>query len=184
MTINGRGLVPAGHPLQVSASPSLASIRELVHHADLVLAFGTELGRTDYNMFDRAPFSVSSPLIRADIDPVQIARNQPSDIALVGDSTQLTYAGNLYLPIAHAAGWFNSACGFGEIKSSMINRDVTPIGVDLHTPDFVSLAKAYGLATAAPTSLEELRATLLRAVAAGKPMLIEMQEADFLGDHT
>ncbi len=302
MTINGRGLVPAGHPLQVSASPSLASIRDLINNADLVLAFGTELGRTDYNMFDRTPFSVSAPLIRADIDPVQIARNQPSDIALVGDagaamrdllsmlvpknakgakraksarkaamaeqdqkyttlitildgifsavpnavmvgdSTQLTYAGNLYLPIAHAARWFNSACGFGalgyglpaaigarvaapqnpviciagdgglqfslaelgaamevggpliilcwnnkgfgEIKSSMINRDVTPIGVDLHTPDFVSLAKAYGLAAAAPTSLEELRATLLRAVAAGKPMLIEMQEADFLGDHT
>jgi len=294
--------VPADHPLGVPASPSLHAVRELISNADLVLAFGTELGRTDYNMVDRAPFMVAAPLIRADIDPVQIARNQPSDIALVGDagaamrdllsmlepasknangaararatrkaamaeqddkytaliailegifaavpnavivgdSTQLTYAGNLYLPIGNAARWFNSACGFGalgyglpaaigarvaapqqpviciagdgglqfslaelgaaievggplvilcwnnngfgEIKTSMINRDVTPIGVDLHTPNFVSLAKAYGLEAAAPTSLDGLRALLRKAMAARKPMLIEMQEACFLDD--
>lgn len=177
MTINGRGLIPAGHPLEVSASPSLNSVRELISDADLVLDFGAKLGQTDYNLFDREPFSVSPPLIRADIDPVQIARNQPSDVALVGDaraamrdllsaldpepkhangaaraevarmaamdeqdekyttlirilegilveipnaivvgdSTQLTYAGNLYLPIGTKARRFNSACGFGVL---------------------------------------------------------------------
>ncbi len=302
MTINGRGLVPAGHPLEVSASPSLRAVRELIHSADLVLAFGTEMGRTDYNMFDGEPFSLSAPLIRSDIDPVQIARNQPSDIALVGDagaalhdllsalapepkkadgaarakasreaalaeqdqkyrtlisilgdivtavpdavvvgdSTQLTYAGNLYLPISTSTRWFNSACGFGalgyalpaaigaraaqperpviciagdgglqftlgelgtamevggplvilcwnnrgfgEIKSSMIHRGVTPIGVDLHTPDFVVLAKAYGLEAVAPDTPDELGALLQKAVTSGKPMMIEIEEALFLKD--
>ncbi len=299
MTINGRGLIPAGHPLEVSASPSLNSVRELISDADLVLAFGTELGRTDYNMFDREPFSVSSPMIRADIAPVQIARNQPSDVALVGDagaamrdllsaldpeskhadgsaraevtrkaakaeqdakyttlisilegiltevpnavivgdSTQLTYAGNLYLPIGIEARWFNSACGFGalgyalpaaigariampenpviciagdgglqfslgelgaamevggslivicwnnsgfgEIKSSMLRRGVTPIGVDLHTPDFVNIAKAYGLDAEKLESPESLPRLLRKAAGSKKPTLIEIDEAQF-----
>ena len=39
--------------------------------------------------------------------------------------------------------WNNN--GYGEIKSSMLRSGVAPIGVDLHTPDFVEIAKAYGL---------------------------------------
>ncbi len=302
MTINGRGLVPAGHPLEVSASPSLNAVRELVAGADLVLAFGTELGRTDYNMFDRAPFALSSPLIRADIDATQIARNQPSKVALVGDagaairdllqglgservnangaarakaardaalaeqdqkyrtmikfletiqntvpdayivgdSTQPVYAGNLYFAVAKSARWFNSACGFGalgyalpaaigarvaapqhpviciagdgglqftlselgaaievggplivlcwnnsgygEIKSSMIARGVAPIGVDLHTPDFVQIAKAYGMQGELLKDADDLSGILRRAVRSEKPTLVEIDEALILGD--
>ena len=35
-------------------------------------------------------------------------------------------------------------CGYGEIKAAMLAVDVPPIGVDLHTPDFVTLAVSYG----------------------------------------
>jgi acetolactate synthase-1/2/3 large subunit len=34
--------------------------------------------------------------------------------------------------------------GYGEIKAAMQAVDVPPIGVDLHTPDFVALAVSYG----------------------------------------
>ena len=34
--------------------------------------------------------------------------------------------------------------GYGEIKSAMLAADVEPVGVDLHTPDFVALALSYG----------------------------------------
>lgn len=300
MTINARGIIPADHPLGVSASPSLNAVRALANDADLVLAFGTEMGRTDYNMYDREPFSISAPLIRADIDPVQMARNTLCDVALigdagaamrdllpglgtkgdtgggtdgaaralaarkaafdelpdkyqtligvletisdtvpdgyiVGDSTQLTYAGNLYHPVGKSARWYNSACGFGalgyalpaaigarvaapdhpviclagdgglqftiaelgaamevggpfvvicwnnsgfgEIKSAMINRGVTPVGVDLHTPDFIALANSYGMNAVAADSIDTLADTLSRVVRSGQPTLIQIDES-------
>lgn len=34
--------------------------------------------------------------------------------------------------------------GYGEIKSAMLAAQVEPLGVDLHTPDFVVLAQSYG----------------------------------------
>jgi acetolactate synthase-1/2/3 large subunit len=37
------------------------------------------------------------------------------DAVLVGDSTQLVYAGNLYLDVPQPSSWFNSATGFGAL---------------------------------------------------------------------
>ncbi len=298
MTINARGIIPAGHPLEISASPSLNAIRDLANNADLVLAFGTEMGRTDYNVFEREPFAVKAPLIRCDIDPIQMVRNTACDVALVGDageamhdllaglkpsrnngaaraatarkaalaeqpdkyqklitlletlqntvpdayiigdSTQLSYAGNMYFPVNSTARWYNSACGFGalgyalpasigakvaapntpviclagdgglqftiaelgaameiagpfivicwnnngygEIKSAMQNRNVTPIGVDLHTPDFVMLAKSYGMEATHAVTLKHLKTALQKAIKSRIPTLIEITESDML----
>ncbi len=300
MTINARGIIPAGHPLEISASPSLNAIRNLANNADLVLAFGTEMGRTDYNVFEREPFSTKVPLIRCDIDPLQLARNTPCDVALVGDaaeamqdlldelpaaqnngaaraatarkaalaeqpekyqklisilqgiqetapnayiigdSTQLPYAGNMYFPVKSTARWFNSACGFGalgyglpaaigaktavpdnpviclvgdgglqfslaelgtamevggafivicwnnngygEIKSAMQARNVAPVGVDLHTPDFVDLAKSYGMNACNATSLQTLTDALQNALGSKTPTLIEITESEMLSN--
>ena len=49
-TCNGRGLLHR-HPLAVPASPSLKAVRTLMAAADLVIAAGTELGPTDYDMY-------------------------------------------------------------------------------------------------------------------------------------
>ncbi|MGY9013018.1 MAG: thiamine pyrophosphate-binding protein, partial [Rhodobacterales bacterium] len=49
LTINARGLMH-DHPLTVPASPSLGSVRELIAASDCVLALGTELGQTDYDL--------------------------------------------------------------------------------------------------------------------------------------
>jgi acetolactate synthase I/II/III large subunit len=58
MTVNGRGLLPFGHALAVPASPSLEAVRKLIRDSDVVLAIGTELGQTDYDMYARGGFDI------------------------------------------------------------------------------------------------------------------------------
>ncbi|HWT31965.1 MAG TPA: 5-guanidino-2-oxopentanoate decarboxylase [Propylenella sp.] len=86
MTVNGRGLLPLGHPLAVPASPSLQAVRRLVEDSDVVLAIGTEIGRTDYDMYVTGGFSIPGRLARIEIDPVQMVRNRVPDVCLLGDS--------------------------------------------------------------------------------------------------
>ena len=86
MTVNGRGILPHGHPLAVSASPSLKAVRSLVDQSDVVLALGTELGPTDYNMYSISPFRIDGKLIRCDIDSTQLSRNLRADHCLAGDA--------------------------------------------------------------------------------------------------
>ena len=86
MTVNARGVLPVGHPLAVSASPSLATIRELIASADLVLAVGTEMGPTDYDMYAVSDFPKPARLLRIDIDPVQMRRSVLPDLELLGDA--------------------------------------------------------------------------------------------------
>lgn len=177
MTTNGRGLLPPGHPLAVPRSPSLEPVRRLIASADVVLAVGTELGPTDYDMYGVSDFPNPPGLIRIDIEAAQLARSALPEIALcgeagatlrtllardlgaarpgagaaaaatareqalaalapvmqrhialldlirdalpaavlVGDSTQLVYAGNLGFAAATPGSWFNSATGYGTL---------------------------------------------------------------------
>ena len=177
MTTNARGLLPPDHPLAVPMSPSLAPVRALVASADAVLAVGTEIGQTDYDMYALSDFPNPPGLIRIDIDSAQMLRSATPEIALkgdaapilaallarglgaarpslgaaaaaatrdealaaltpvmrrqigllermrrilptafmVGDSTQLVYAGNLGFAAAGPGSWFNSATGYGTL---------------------------------------------------------------------
>jgi acetolactate synthase-1/2/3 large subunit len=179
MTTNARGIVPAGHPLAVPMSPSLEPIRALIAAADVVLAVGTEIGPTDYDMYSVSEFPNPTNLIRIDIDAQQLARSASPRVGLcgeaaqalrqllerdlggsragtgsgaeaaaaarqqalaalpavmrghietlnlirdalptallVGDSTQLVYAGNLGFAAATPGSWFNSATGYGTL---------------------------------------------------------------------
>ncbi len=85
-TVNARGVLAPEHPLLVPASPSLDAVRALIEDADVVLALGTEIGRTDYDFGDSEKFKIPGKLIRVDIDPGQTTRNWPADIALIGDA--------------------------------------------------------------------------------------------------
>ncbi|GAB5463962.1 5-guanidino-2-oxopentanoate decarboxylase [Hoeflea alexandrii] len=177
-TTNARGIM-SGHPLDVPASPSLTCVREMLAGSDLVLALGTELGPTDYDMYEDGGFKLPSNLIRVDIDADQLARGPKPELAikaglgafiedmlaeartwtqqglgeggtradtvrksarseigeaylghiellqdiwdalpdatLVGDSTQLVYAGNMFVDAPRETAWFNSATGFGTL---------------------------------------------------------------------
>jgi acetolactate synthase-1/2/3 large subunit len=67
--------------------------------------------------------------------------------------------------------------GYGEIKSAMLNRQVEPIGVDLHTPDFVAIAQAYGWAAERLDEGTPLADALARAMQQTVPSLIEIATA-------
>jgi acetolactate synthase-1/2/3 large subunit len=177
MTTNARGILPPEHPLAVAMSPSLEPVRALIAAADVVLAVGTEIGPTDYDMYSVSEFPNPANLIRIDIEAEQLTRSAiprvglcgeaaqtlrlllehdlgapraqagaaaaaaarqqcmaglspvmqshirllelirdtlPSAV-LVGDSTQLVYAGNLAYAAASPGSWFNSATGYGTL---------------------------------------------------------------------
>ncbi|KIC20154.1 5-guanidino-2-oxopentanoate decarboxylase [Leisingera sp. ANG-Vp] len=73
-TVNARGLMH-GHALTVPASPSLQAVRALIEGADCVLALGTELGPTDYDMYATGRMAAMEGLIRVDICAEQLARH-------------------------------------------------------------------------------------------------------------
>jgi acetolactate synthase-1/2/3 large subunit len=85
MTINGRGLLPPAHPLGISYSASLAPVRDLIAASDAVLAVGTELGPTDYDMYAVSELPPPPGLIRIDIDAEQMVRNARPELPLLGD---------------------------------------------------------------------------------------------------
>ena len=296
MTINGRGLLPPDHPLGVSASPSFPAVRALVAASDVVLAAGTEMGPTDYDMYATGPMPRPARLIRLDIDPEQTMRGFPADLALtgdaeltlalladrlagppamqggaaraataradglaeleagtrrdiaflttlrealpdaiiVGDSTQQVYAGNLGFAAARPQSWYNAATGYGalgyglpaaigtalarpdrpviclagdgglqftlaelgtaveagarvivlllnnfgyaEIKLFMREKGIEPVGVDLLTPDFQMVARAYGWHAERLDTVGGLAAALRGATARSGPSLIEWRD--------
>lgn len=89
-TVNARGLM-FDHPLGVPASPSLQAVRTLIEDADVVLALGTELGQTDYDMYATGTMAAMRNLIRVDLCPDQLAR-MPAKVRIVGDASETAAA--------------------------------------------------------------------------------------------
>jgi len=85
-TINAKGLLGRHHPLDLGANASLPAVRKVAHEADVVLAIGTELGETDYDVVFDDGFTLTGQLIRIDIDAEQLARNQYAALAMIGDA--------------------------------------------------------------------------------------------------
>lgn len=86
LTINAKGLLPAAHPLLIGSTQTLIATRALVAEADVVLAIGTELAETDYDVTFAGGFTIPGALLRVDIDPDQTVRNYPPQVALVADA--------------------------------------------------------------------------------------------------
>jgi len=86
LTINAKGLLPAAHPLLIGSTQTLLATRALVAEADVVLAIGTELAETDYDVTFAGGFEIPGTLLRIDIDPDQTVRNYPPELALVADA--------------------------------------------------------------------------------------------------
>lgn len=296
LTINAKGLLPPGHPLLLGSNQSLVPVRELALAADVVLAIGTELGETDYDVVFDGNFKLGGELIRIDIDAQQLLRNFPPSLAIqsdarqaiehllaelpagglradspgarrtaavharltdefaawghyrqlfdgvlqtlpdarfVGDSTQTVYSGNHLVELDGPRRWFNSStgygtlgyglpaaigaslaepdrpvicligdgglqfslpelasavearvpvivllwnnAGYGEIKRYMERRDITPLGVDIHTPDFLAIARGFGCVAERARDHAHL-ADLLRDAPDDRPLLIELKE--------
>ncbi|MFW0759266.1 5-guanidino-2-oxopentanoate decarboxylase [Pseudomonas sp. H11T01] len=88
LTTNARGLLPVGHPLLLDGVQSSAHGRSLFDEADVILAVGTELGETDYDFFGLGPLKFKAPLIRLDIDPMQVMGVQRAHVGLLGDARE------------------------------------------------------------------------------------------------
>ncbi|WP_409288211.1 5-guanidino-2-oxopentanoate decarboxylase [Pseudomonas sp. KCJK8927] len=305
LTINAKGLLPSDHPLQMGSTQSLVATRALVAEADVVLAIGTELAETDYDVTFKGGFEIPGCLLRIDIDPDQTVRNylpalalvadaelaahdllnalqaqpqparaedwgvarvarlrqtlsagwdQPTlsqtrllrsildrlpNAILVGDSTQPVYTGNLTLDMDQPRRWFNASTGYGtlgyalpaamgawlgsaeavaerapavcligdgglqftlpelasaveaqvplivllwnnqgyeEIKKYMVNRAIEPVGVDIHTPDFLGVARALGAAAEHVADVAQLQEALGHAVERQGPTLIQVDQ--------
>ena len=310
LTINAKGVLPSRHPLLIGSTQSLVATRELVREADVILAIGTELAETDYDVTFKGGFEIPGTLLRIDIDPDQTVRNYPPKLALVadaryacdallhaladqpspvragdwgparaarlretlaaqwddaasaqtlflntvlqalpdavlvGDSTQPVYTGNLTLDLDHPRRWFNASTGYGtlgyalpaamgawlgsaeqvgerapavcligdgglqftlpelasaveaqvplivllwnnqgyeEIKKYMVNRAIEPVGVDIHTPDFIGVARALGAAAEQVADVAQLQVALGQAVERKGPTLIQVDQNQWQG---
>ena len=92
LTINAKGMLESNHPLLIGSTQSLVATRALVAEADVVLAIGTELAETDYDITFAGGFEIPGVLLRVDIDPDQTVRNYPPKVALVADSRNAAQA--------------------------------------------------------------------------------------------
>ena len=119
-TINAKGVLPKGHPLSLGSNQSLVPVRELVLQSDAVLAIGTELGETDYDVVFDGNFRIACPLIRVDIDADQLNRNFPADVAILSD------AGPAMRALRDALGKTNafSARGPGAIRVAAVRAQL------------------------------------------------------------
>ena len=103
-TVNARGLLPIDHPLAVPATASLDPVRDLVNEAHLVLAIGTEIGPTDYDVYAEGKNIHPKRLIRIDIDPDRTVSAVKADMLLRGDAEATLAALEPLLPQAPIVG--------------------------------------------------------------------------------
>ncbi|MGL4281420.1 MAG: thiamine pyrophosphate-dependent enzyme, partial [Albidovulum sp.] len=179
-------------------------------------------------------FGELGPKMEGEVGVIRTITETLPGAAIVGDSTQLVYAGNLYAEIARPGAWFNAATGFGslgygpsaaigaaladpegrpvvclvgdggfqfclsdigaamdenarviflvwnnrgygEIENYMVQHGITPVGVRPSAPDFVAVARAYGMAAEAMEGHTGLEAALRRAAGRSGPSLIEVR---------
>lgn len=86
LTVNARGALGTGHPLDVGGFLPFAPVRSLVEQADVVLVVGSELGPTDLDWGGRGPLPFRGALIRIDIDPVQLNRGACPSLSICADA--------------------------------------------------------------------------------------------------
>jgi acetolactate synthase-1/2/3 large subunit len=121
MTLLGIGGVPADHPLNLGmmGMHGEAWVNTAIQEADLLLAFGMRFDdRVTGNLRTYAPHARK---IHVEIDPAEINKNVPVDVALVGDLAGVL-AGLLPLvsPCAHAD-WL---ARIRELKGDAAVRDI------------------------------------------------------------
>ncbi|MGO2131892.1 MAG: 5-guanidino-2-oxopentanoate decarboxylase [Halomonas sp.] len=127
-TINARGMLGEAHPLDLGNCSSLPAGRQLAAQADVILALGTELGETDYDLVADDGFVLNGRLIRVDIEPQQLARNRLPELALVSQVGEAIDGLLERLPEG-AAQQRNSAARVADVRQALALRerpDVAP----------------------------------------------------------
>ncbi|OLF38109.1 MULTISPECIES: 5-guanidino-2-oxopentanoate decarboxylase [unclassified Psychrobacter] len=123
LTINAKGLLPPGHALSLGSNQSLEAGRAVISEADMVLAIGTELGETDYDVFFNGEFQINGTLIRIDCDAQQLQRPFRADIAVLSDA-QMAISGLCTRLENHNLG-HKAAARVAKVKQTLIEA-ITP----------------------------------------------------------
>jgi acetolactate synthase I/II/III large subunit len=104
-------------------------------------------------------------------------------IALIGDGglqftiNELSTAVEAQLSIAVVV-WNNER--YEMIAQNFETAGMEPIACDIHTPDFLAIARGYGCSAVRARSIEELESALANSTAVDFPTVIEVREEDFL----
>jgi acetolactate synthase-1/2/3 large subunit len=85
-TVNGKGVLDESHASSLSAGLRLPAAQTLVNDADLLLVAGSELGDSDLWGGTIASGVDDRTVVRIDVDPAQLHKNIPADIAVLGDA--------------------------------------------------------------------------------------------------
>lgn len=98
-------------------------------------------------------------------------------VCIVGDGSFLYTVQELASAVENRVGfpvilWNNQ--GYGEIRDSMLSAGIAPIGVDLYTPDFVSMAQSFDCHSVRLTRLHDLAGMVEGAMLAERPTVIEI----------
>ena len=105
-------------------------------------------------------------------------------IGLIGDGAaqftigELASAVEAKLPVIFLV-WNNS--GYAEIKRFMVDANIPQIGVDIYTPDFIGLGKAFGCHAVRASNFDDLKSELIIAAQKDLPTLIEVMQQELVG---
>ncbi len=104
-------------------------------------------------------------------------------VCLIGDGglqfslPELASAVEAQVPVAVVI-WNNT--GYGEIKAYMMERQIPEIGVDIYTPDFVTIASGLGCKAVRPANIAALHKELVQSPKRKVPTVIEIRAGDSL----
>ena len=107
-------------------------------------------------------------------------------IGLIGDGAaqfsigELASAVEAKLPVIFLL-WNNN--GYGEIKRFMVDADIPQIGVNIYTPDFIGLGKAFGCHAVRASNFDDLESELIKAAGQDRPTLIEVMQQDLVNSY-
>ena len=90
-TVSGHGSLAATHPLLVGvvgANGGVEATKAVLESADTVLFIGCRIGSTTTEHWQMPPRQIT--IVHLDVDPMTIATNYRTDVALVGDAANWT----------------------------------------------------------------------------------------------
>lgn len=113
----------------------------------------------------------------------KLAKPEQPVIAIIGDGglqftiNELSTAVEAQLSVAVVV-WNNQR--YEMIAQNFESAGMNPIACDIHTPDFLAIAKGYGCRAARAENLEQLEQLLIESQQHPLPTIIEVREADFI----
>ncbi|GAA6152300.1 5-guanidino-2-oxopentanoate decarboxylase [Pseudoteredinibacter isoporae] len=113
----------------------------------------------------------------------KLAKPELPIISLIGDGglqftiNELSTAVEAQLPVAIVV-WNNQR--YEMIAQNFNTAGMEPIACDIHTPDFLGIAKAYGCRAVRAENIQQLIQQLREHTEHALPTVIEVREADFL----